>query len=251
MWTRSELKSYAKAKLAYSYWPIVGVTFLVGLIPTLLNVEIPTDQMYQLGYISGDTYYLLSFVNLVIVFAGFFLGIFVFGPLKVGLMRYYINQETRTASISDLFYPFKHNYWNVVGVLFLQGLYTFLWTLLFLIPGIIKGYEYLMIPYLLAEKPDMKASEVFKATKRMMDGNKWDTFVLYLSFIGWIFLAILTIGLLDIFFVTPYLGLTMSELYLALKSRVDYLFDDFESGEQVVQTEETTQYSYWSPYDNQ
>lgn len=56
---------------------------------------------------------------------------------------------------------------------------------------------------------------------------------------------------LDIFSVTPYLGLTMSELYLTLKSRVDYLFDDFESGEQVVQTEETTQYSYWSPYDNQ
>ncbi len=249
MWTRAELKSYAKAKLEYNYWPIVGVTFLVGLIVGITNIEIPVDQLVKLGYISDVDALFFSFVNFAISLVGIILGIFLFGPLQVGLARYYINQETRTSSFKDLFYPFTHNYWNVVGVLFLQSLYTILWTLLFIVPGIVKSYEYMMIPYLLAEKPDLKARDAFAATRRMMDNNKWDAFILRLSFIGWFLLAIPTLCLLFPFFVEPYCALTHSELYLALKTRVDYLFDGMDSEEQVGQAEESVQYTYWSPYD--
>ena len=93
MWTRAELKSYAKAKLEYNYWPIVGVTFLVGLIVGITNIEIPVDQLVKLGYISDVDALFFLFVNFAISLVGIILGIFLFGPLQVGLARYYINQS--------------------------------------------------------------------------------------------------------------------------------------------------------------
>ena len=78
---------------------------------------------------------------------------------------------------------------NVVLVMFLKNLFTSLWTLLFVIPGIVKHYEYLMIPYILAENPGMDRKEAFQISKRMMDGQKMETFILDLSFIGWILLS--------------------------------------------------------------
>lgn len=105
---------------------------------------------------------------------------------------------------------------NVVKIMFCRGLFTLLWSLLFIIPGIIKAYEYRMIPYLLAENPDMDMSEAFARSKEMMMGNKWEAFVLDLSFIGWYFLSAFTCGILSIFYVKPYVQLTNTELYVAL-----------------------------------
>ena len=69
--------------------------------------------------------------------------------------------------------------------MFLKGLFQGLWSLLFVIPGIIKSYEYRMIPYILSENPNISRKRAFEISKQMMKGNKWDTFVLDLSFIGW------------------------------------------------------------------
>ena len=98
-----------------------------------------------------------------------------------------------------------------------MDLFTYLWSLLFVIPGIIKGYEYRMIPYILAENPGIDYREAFAASKQMMDGNKWKAFVLDLSFFGWNFLSIFTCGILAIFYVMPYIYMTNAELYVALK----------------------------------
>ena len=87
--------------------------------------------------------------------------------------------------------------------------------LLFIIPGIVKSYEYMMIPYLLAEHPEMTRQEAFAESKQMMDGNKWDAFVLDLSFIGWTLLGVCTFGILLVFYVEPYIYLTRAELYHA------------------------------------
>nr|DAM70348.1 MAG TPA: Protein of unknown function (DUF975) [Caudoviricetes sp.] len=84
--------------------------------------------------------------------------------------------------------------------------------------GIVKSYEYMMIPYLLAEHPEMTRQEAFAESKRMMDGNKWNAFVLDLSFIGWTLLGICTVGILLVFYVEPYIYLTHAELYHALKN---------------------------------
>ena len=85
-----------------------------------------------------------------------------------------------------------------------------------MIPGIIKHYEYYMVPYLVAEYPDMDSREVFRLSKEMMDGNKLDTWVLELSFIGWYLLGLL-ICCVGMIFVEPYVEATMAELYLKLR----------------------------------
>ena len=82
---------------------------------------------------------------------------------------------------------------------------------MFIIPGIIKQYEYMMIPFLLAE--------AFEKSRQMMKGNKWAAFVLDLSFIGWSLLGIITFGLVNIFFAGPYQYLTQSQLYFRLKEQ--------------------------------
>ena len=78
-----------------------------------------------------------------------------------------------------------------------MNLFIALWTLLLIVPGIIKSYEYRMVPYILAENPGMNRKEAFAISKRMMTGKKWATFVLDLSFFGWIFLSIFTCGILQ------------------------------------------------------
>ena len=99
----------------------------------------------------------------------------------------------------------------------MQTLFTVLWSLLFIIPGIVKGYEYMMIPYLLAENPDMSREETFAKSKAMTTGNKWDAFVLDLSFLGWLILGSITFNILNVFYVYPYQYLTRAELYRTLR----------------------------------
>ena len=92
-----------------------------------------------------------------------------------------------------------------------------LWSLLLVVPGIIKSYEYRMVPYLLAEYPEMRRKDVFQKSKEMMYGQKWKAFLLDWSFFFWDYLSILTFGLAGIFFVYPYEHAVNAELYLKLK----------------------------------
>jgi uncharacterized membrane protein len=102
---------------------------------------------------------------------------------------------------------------------FLKSLYTLLWTLLLIIPGIVKHYEYRMIPYLLADFPEMSKDDAFRISKEMMNGNKMNAFILDLSFIGWHILSAVTLGIVGIFYVNPYVNATNAELYLTLKKQ--------------------------------
>ena len=117
---------------------------------------------------------------------------------------------------------FTGNYWNCVKTCFLRDLFVALWSLLFVIPGVIKSYEYRMVPYLLAEHPEMSSSEVLARSKEMMDGNKWAVFVLDLSFIGWVLLGAITMGLVFIFWTSPYINATEAALYHRLSGQDSY-----------------------------
>ncbi|MEG1409942.1 MAG: DUF975 family protein [Terrisporobacter sp.] len=88
---------------------------------------------------------------------------------------------------------------NSVIIMFLMNLFIYLWSLLLLIPGIVKSYEYRMIPYILSEDPNISRSRAFEISKSMMNGNKWNAFELDLSFIGWYLLSVCTLGILSIF----------------------------------------------------
>ena len=139
-------------------------------------------------------------------------------PLLVAERRYFIiaseKENTKMGVMKEIFK--RKNWSNVAIIMFFKSFYNFLWYLT-IIGGIIKTYEYRMIPYLLAENPDMNKKEVFARSKQMMKGNKWKTFILDLSFILWEILSTVTFGLLDILYVNPYKIATSVELYKTLK----------------------------------
>lgn len=139
-------------------------------------------------------------------------------PLLVAERRYFIiaseKENTKMGVMKEIFK--RKNWSNVAIIMFFKNFYNFLWYLT-IIGGIIKTYEYRMIPYLLAENPDMNKKEVFARSKQMMKGNKWKTFILDLSFILWEILSTITFGLLDILYVNPYKIATSVELYKTLK----------------------------------
>jgi len=139
-------------------------------------------------------------------------------PLLVAERRYFIiaseKENTKMGVMKEIFK--RKNWSNVAVIMFFKSFYNFLWYLT-IIGGIIKTYEYRMIPYLLAENPDMNKKEVFARSKQMMKGNKWKTFILDLSFILWEILSTITFGLLDILYVNPYKIATSVELYKTLK----------------------------------
>lgn len=96
--------------------------------------------------------------------------------------------------------------------MFLVYLYQLLWDLT-IVGGIIKHFSYFMVPYIVAENPDIRARDAVKLSRMMMKGHKWECFVLSLSFIGWNVLGIVTFGLTDIFFTNPYKVCTYCEYY--------------------------------------
>lgn len=154
--------------------------------------------------------FLLIFVLIML------LQVFLINPLEVGAKRFFSHSIVQKTEMKEIAYAYDHSYKNVVKTLFLKDMYTFLWTLLFIIPGIVKRYEYQMIPYLLGEHPEMSSEAAFATSKRLMHGNKWKAFVLDLSFIGWAIVSALTAGLLALFYVIPYRYLTRAALYREL-----------------------------------
>lgn len=154
-----------------------------------------------------------SVVFLVVLAVAFAIEALLVNPLKVGCSRFFSNNLNRPAELKDVVYTFDHNYLETVKTMFLRDLFTVLWGLLLIVPGIVKSYEYRMIPYLLANDPTMTKDEAFAQSKRMMDGNKWSAFVLDLSFLGWVIASVFTLGILAIFYVAPYSNMTNAALY--------------------------------------
>lgn len=139
-------------------------------------------------------------------------------PVMVGSRHFFLHNRLDRASPLELLEAFhRDRYLNVVLVMFLRWLFLTLWSCLLIIPGIVKSYEYRMIPFLLADNPRMDHRRAFALSREMMRGQKGDAFVLDLSFFLWHLLSALTLGLLDIFFLNPYIASTDAELYAVLK----------------------------------
>lgn len=158
---------------------------------------------------------------MIAMIIGLVIGIFLLAPIEVGCRKFFLdNSEGRGDDVGTMAYAFKSNYKNIVKVQFFRSLFILLWSMLFIIPGIIKAFEYRLVPYLLAENPDMDRKEALELSKKLMYGSKLDAFVLDLSFFGWIFLSVLTFGILAIFYVNPYVYATEAELYRVLSGKV-------------------------------
>ena len=150
---------------------------------------------------------------------GTLLDIFVMNPVRVGGYNFFNRQREGTSRFTNIFGGFARGHYKaLIRNMFLKGLYETLWSMLFIIPGIIKSYSYWMVPYITAANPNLSASRVFEISKKTMNGNKWRTFVLQLSFIGWDLLACLTFGI-GYYFLAPYKETTYAELYGALRQK--------------------------------
>ena len=194
MRTRSEIKATALAKCRMNWTPLV--------LSTLVYIAV-------CGASAATS------------FAAILVEIFVIYPIMVGLYMAFLaydRDQSQTNLIEDMFRKaFDKNYLHKVLGMFLMELFVFLWTLLLIIPGIVKGFAYSMTPYILEENPELSAYDAIKYSEKMMMGHKWDLFVLSLSFIGWFFLCLLTAGI-GFLWLTPYVQLSMSEFYEDLKA---------------------------------
>ncbi|MBN2222239.1 MAG: DUF975 family protein, partial [Vallitaleaceae bacterium] len=154
----------------------------------------------------------------IMIFALLF-GILISNPIEVGGRKAYINASVdpeKNVEIGLIGFAFKNSYGNIVKTMFLKNLYIFFWSLLLVIPGIIKSYSYKMVPYILAENPGMDSNEAIQQSMDMTQGHKWNMFVLDLSFLGWWLLGMLAL-FIGTLFVYPYVDATYAQLYLSLK----------------------------------
>lgn len=147
------------------------------------------------------------------------LGLVLTGPLLVGVNRYRLNIVRFNNEDSGLLISgFKDNVIDLIITHILRAIFIFLWSLLLVIPGIIKSFSYSMTFYILADNPDLRPQEAIQRSRDMMRGHKWRLFELYLSFIGWYILALLTFGI-GMFFLEPYIQQSVANFYEDLKTR--------------------------------
>lgn len=190
---RAELKAKAKAQIKGK----IGILFVITLIIALL---------------SGLAAMLLN----LIPGGGIVAAIIITPAFTLSIYRVYLGIAAGgTPEVEDSFSGFD-DFWSAFKVNFLVGLFTFLWSLLFIIPGIVKGYAYSMSMYILAENKGKSALECINESKQMTNGHKADLFVLSLSFFGWLLLAPFTLYILCIWLV-PYMQATFTNAYLSLK----------------------------------
>ena len=226
MWTREELKTRGKAAFLRNYW----ICVVAALILTLLvgsgtsnsgNSNNDSHQTNSVGIsgftISSDNFNVESFAERFTPL-GPVKFVFILAPFEVGGSRFFIENSMEKAGLGNILFGFQNGYYGkTVWTLFLKNLYIFLWSLLLLIPGIVKAYEYRMVPYLLADYPELSTEEAFRISREMMNGEKMNTFILDLSFIGWYILSGITCNLVGIFYLYPYKYATDAELFLVLK----------------------------------
>lgn len=229
MWTRKELKAQGRAAFMAAYWKNVLVAFILSLL-TAGSVSQGSrvtgrEELSLEGFSRGQLAVVLAAVLGALLFAiiiGILLHMFIFNPLKVGCFAFFReNVAGGNADLGLLKVGFS-DYGRKFVTMFLAHLYIFLWTLLLIVPGIMKAYSYRMVPFLLWDEPELPASEVLRRSADMMYGQRWNAFLLDLSFLGWVLLMILTGGLLGVFWINPYYYNTNAALYLKLRENERY-----------------------------
>ena len=225
MWTRGLLKQNAKDALRGKYWGCFLVTLVTGILTgsgggsgrAATNAVNDGASFETYGGISPEAVVAVLGIMAVIFALVIAWSCFVAGPLGVGMNRFFMENRQSKTPFSTLWSVFGPGYLNIVKVNFLVNLKIALGSLL-IIPGIYWGFCYALVPYLLAENPYMTTSRAMELSKELMEGEKWNYFVLGLSFIGWLMLGALCLGI-GTLFVMPYIEATFAEFYAAMRSK--------------------------------
>ncbi|WP_294148583.1 DUF975 family protein [uncultured Clostridium sp.] len=235
MWSIGDMKRNGWAKVKLYYWSAFAVTIIWSLLGGgasrggSVNTyrEYREDIHHSFQGINPATLHMIIFTLLgifaIVGIAALLFKVFIGNPVTVGKNRFFMESRLtlKSAGIGKVFWVFGcGHYMNVVKIMFLRDLFTGLWSLLFIIPGIYKGYEYAMIPYILSENPEADSRDVFAVTKDMMNGNRFQMFLLELSFIGWYLLGALLCCVGGVL-VVPYQEAAIAELYHHLRGYIN------------------------------
>lgn len=219
MWTRQLLKQNGKTAFKRNYWACVWVSLIVGMVAGGGGSSNGSTESEGYGFAVESFPDGFWFVIIAILIAALLFSILISSVVEVSGCRYFLENREHKTPVSQVIWGFREGrFGNIVWTIFMRNVYIFLWGLLFLIPGIIKGYSYKLVPYILAENPDISKDRAFEISKQAMNGRKWDAFVLDWSFIGWQILNSLTFGILGFFYVNPYVNATQAEFYSAIKA---------------------------------
>lgn len=198
--TRAELKARARAQLGggifKNAWMVaLAACLLIALIQTAAGSVLPGIGM-----------------------------ILVLGPLEYAKRYMFLKQarDGQPMQLGDMFRGFQDDFGGTLLIGFLTGLFTALWSLLFVIPGIVKYYAYSMAYYVKADHPDYNWKACVDESRRLMNGHKWEKFVQDLSFIGWTIVGSLCLGV-GTLWVTPYVYATEAQFYDYIRRCADYI----------------------------
>lgn len=251
MWTRAELKQRAKASLKRYHWAAVGACLILLILQMLAGTgnggssssvsnsytedDVTYTEEYSIPYVMDylEDYVItesglglvssvmtteLVFMGILLTILRIVLNFVIVNPVIVGHSSFFYKNRYEKTSVGELAFAFnREDLFPVVKTMFFRDLYVTLWTLLFIIPGIVKSYAYRMVPFILSEYPNMSPKEALRLSDEMTKGHKMSMFILDLSFFGWLLLGVITLGISDICFTTPYIYATEAELYDALK----------------------------------
>ena len=230
MWTITDLKKRASRLLKDEYRMNIIICVLIGILYIIriniryrYNFEKPIDNYndifnYVNEYRQNRNTTEAGFSNLLFVLNILF-NIFVIAIFKLGYQVFLLSSRIRKTKIKAVIYGFKNRYLHNVFVLFFVKLVVFFWSLIFIVPGIIKSLEYRFVEYILAENPKLSRKRAMELSKEMMKGEKLNAFVLDLSFIGWFLLGVCTCGIVYLLYYMPYRYNTNAELYIALRRK--------------------------------
>lgn len=212
--TYSDYRRVARENLEGNYWQSVLVAFVAALLGgivtggNMFSVNVDAEVLENLPRFVVRYLAIMGGISGFLSFVSFIIG----GTVQLGytdyLLRQHIHANFDINNLFDQFHRFKDGFLQS----FLRGLYIALWSLLFIIPGIIKSFSYAMTPFIMAENPNMTASEAIEASKQLMDGHKGELFMLDLTFIGWDLLAMLTLNI-GYIFLNPYRNAAYAAFY--------------------------------------
>ena len=196
-----------------------GIAVLVGLVASILSGSVGitnTGSVGAEGYLDfgGHNAWIMI---LTLAVAGLLLSLLIGGAIQMGWAQFNTKLiKGQDARFGDLFSQF-HRLWTCIGMTLVMGFFIILWSLLLIIPGIIAAYRYAMVPYLMAEFPDLGIMDAMRESKRLMKGNKWRLFCLEVSFFGWGLLGALTV--IGSLWVVPYIQAAMAAFYMDVTGR--------------------------------
>ncbi len=218
MYNRITVKENAKQRLKANYLNCVLVV-LVSMIASKILDILQEPEKFSIEYITSfgqKVAELDAGTKLFFTITGFVFALLVAAPVTYGKIRFFVKNTEHSPAFTDMLGVLLY-YGKCVWFDLLAGIKVGLWSLLFLIPGIIKYFEYAMIPYILAEDPNISSSDAFAESRRIMTGHKWDLFVLEFSFIGWAILSALTMGISGLLYSEPYRCAAIAEFYKTIK----------------------------------